>query len=108
MLSVDANAARLITLAILTRWHRSIVWKVRFRLASGGTGIKLFKREAAAREWASMLADADIEEINYSVREQSRTGTSSPELDVDTGDVTGRALRNFEFVDTEVHYVVNS
>jgi len=67
------------------RWHRNIVWRVQYRLHNGELQCKWFRREAAARDWAKMLAHAEVIEVGYTVRE----------------------CKQFGFVDDEIHWVLS-
>jgi hypothetical protein len=82
---VDAAQVRLKVLSIIERWHRNIIWRVQYRLRNGEIKCAWFKREQAARDWAKMLANAEVVEVDYTVRE----------------------CRKFGFVDDEIRLVVN-
>lgn len=82
---MNTSAARLAVLAIMSRWHRNIVWRVQYRLHSGTTEYRWFRREETARKWAEMLMNPEIVEVSYTVRE----------------------CRQFGFVDDELHWVAS-
>jgi hypothetical protein len=64
----------------MQRWHRCIIWQVKHRLTNGEIDVKWFKREEAARDFAKMLASADVIAVKHTVRDCQKYGLMEDQI----------------------------